>query len=147
MIYIYRSKPSYSARSLAEALGGRRIRQEVNLNRMVRPGDLVVCWGEEWSGPAGVHTLNGSAILNKFTDAERLHASGVPTVEVARTIPTPAPVVDPVIDLHQIAAVHAEEFLNAALARTDIYRNGVQELIGSLTRVHTALGQVVAATP
>ena len=68
MIYVFRSKASTGARVLAEALDGKRIRQVENLNRLVRPGDTVVCWGEAWARP-GVTVLNGGPFRSKLQDA------------------------------------------------------------------------------
>lgn len=84
MNYVYRSVPSNSARDLAAALEGRRLR---DTNRL-RNGDIVVCWGSRIANlPAGVRALNNVAVGNKLDDVERLRQAGVPTIEVSRTRP------------------------------------------------------------
>lgn len=86
MIIIYRSRPSNSARELVEALPN--CRRALNFDRRpTRNGDHVVCWGESLEPINGVEVLNGTPILNKFTDATKLKAAGVLTVEVSRTRP------------------------------------------------------------
>src|SRR6266853_401592 len=86
MIVIYRTRPSNSARELVETLPN--CRRALNLNRRpARSGDHLVCWGESLDPINGVEILNGTPILNKFTDATKLKAEGVPTVEVSRTRP------------------------------------------------------------
>ena len=84
MIYVFRRSPSESAKALAAALGGRRVR---TLSRLVRlldrePGK-VVCWGEHFPGG-----LNGDAPLrSKFTDAVLLKDAKVPTIEAVLPYP------------------------------------------------------------
>ena len=100
MIYVYRSKPSDSAKLLAEGLEGDRLRVFDNgvfrrgVDRLgVRPRrhDVIVCWGEELPAIEGPRILNGAPILNKMDAALKLKAEGVETVEVS-AIPVPPPV-------------------------------------------------------
>lgn len=102
MVYVYRERPSDSARDLSEAM-------EINCRRLndlnrahfgqgVRAGDRVICWGQSMTPREGVQVLNGTPILNKFEDAVRLKAAGVATIEVARTQP---PAINP-IDHYEI---------------------------------------------
>lgn len=87
MLYVYRSVPSLSARDLATAIEGRRMRQAQNL----RNGDIVICWGSRLAQvPQGVRTLNNVAIGNKLQDVERLRTAGVPTITISQTRPAPA---------------------------------------------------------
>lgn len=86
-IYVYRTRPSTGARQLAEALDGKRIRQKENMERLARPGDTVVCWGEAFTKP-GVTVLNGGAFRSKLSDIEVLTAAGVRTVQALRNRPT-----------------------------------------------------------
>ena len=96
MIYVYRSKPSDSAKLLAEGLEGDRLRVFENgvfrrgVDRLgVRPRrhDVIVCWGEELPAIEGPRILNGAPILNKMDAALKLKAEGVETVEVAAVRP------------------------------------------------------------
>ena len=105
MIYVYRSKPSDSAKLLAEGLEGDRLRVFDNgvfrrgVDRLgVRPRrhDVIVCWGEELPAIEGPRILNGAPILNKMDAALKLKAEGVATVEVSAQRPAVAtPVVQP----------------------------------------------------
>lgn len=101
MIYVYRSKPSTGARDLATALDGRRIRQRDNIDRITRPGDTVVCWGEAWSKP-GVTVLNGGPFRTKLQDIEVLTAAGIRTVQASRNRPTTGGTVPPDLFLSRI---------------------------------------------
>ena len=103
MIYVYRSKPSDSAKLLAEGLEGDRLRVFDNgvfrrgVDRLgVRPRrhDVIVCWGEELPAIEGPRILNGAPILNKMDAALKLKAEGVETVEVATIQPAPVRVRD-----------------------------------------------------
>ena len=85
MIYIYRRGASISARLLAQAVEGKRVRTVARLQKFLskQPG-LVVCWGGHLDG-----ALNGNApIRNKFTDAVLLNEAKVPTI-VCTTKPYP----------------------------------------------------------
>lgn len=104
MITIYRSRPSDGANALAEAVGGRRIRQQINLRG--RAEDLIVCWGEALesvSNPlSGTRVqsqptiLNGGPIRTKLEDALRLAEADVPTIVVSEQRPQSGPRLDEV---------------------------------------------------
>jgi len=90
MIYVFRQASSKGARELSESIAwGRRARNEDLLRRRVKAGDLVIAWGDHVNLPDGVLALNNVPLSNKFTDAEKLKAAGVPTVEVSRVMPQP----------------------------------------------------------
>jgi hypothetical protein len=137
MIYIYRTKPSNSARALCEALGATR-RRAHNINRRSPvAGDFVVCWGESYSG--SVPTLNGAPLQDKFQDALKLREAGVPTVEVVRERPTPqspTPVVDP-LNAHWGDAIEtARDFIQTPVARSIVVQDGIERFISVLQRLH-----------
>lgn len=145
MIYVYRRHRSTGARELAEALGGRRVREVPNLV----PGDTLICWGETVNPrtPPGVRVVNGAAITSKFMDARRLLQAGVPTVEVAQTRPTappptplPAPGPDPARGIWTEAQDAAEAFADTEFARTPVSVRAAADLVGLFTRLQTALG-------
>src|SRR3989442_4059964 len=116
MLYVYRKQASNGAHDLADALGGRRYRGlRIPITQRLRPGDAVICWGQELPPVEGVRILNGGVMRNKYTDAVTLKAAGVPTVEVSLTRPAPAapvPVVDPALAAYNEAQRLAEEFTN-----------------------------------
>ena len=84
MIYIYRRKPSRSARELASTLGGRRIRRIKPTGRWRT--SRIVGWGEAVSG-LQCPILNGTTLKNKLTDVILLKRHDVPTIEVSITKP------------------------------------------------------------
>lgn len=88
MFYVYRGRPSTSARDLADALGGRRLRSN-NLG-VLRRGDVVVCWGSHLALPEGVRSINNKPVGNKLNDVALLQQAGVPTITISRTRPTVA---------------------------------------------------------
>ena len=86
-IYVMRRTASEGARALAAAIAGRKVSEVPRL----RPGDVLVCWGERVAPVQGVRILNGGPLSNKFEDAVKLRQENVPTIEVVRDTP---PVVD-----------------------------------------------------
>lgn len=156
--FVYRKPGSNGAAELADALGGVRLRaydngrffrssRNRNLAATIRPGDVVVNWG---SGlvqlPAGVKGLNNSAINSKFTDAEKLAAAGVPTVEVSRQRPVraaAAPAVDPALAIHAELAEGLEDLQEAPVARTPVYIDGLRQLETRIQRLRDALQRAI----
>lgn len=157
-IYVYRRASSTGARSLANALGATRIKRLELLNRRLRQGDTVVCWGESFTGPAGVRVLNGTAIQNKLTDAIRLREAGVLTIEVSRTRPQavvvppppqPAPV-DPAIAAWVRASELATELVDLGIPRdyrARPVRDGVSELLRELNALNAIIINPAPAAP
>ena len=82
-IFVYRRTASESARDLATALAGRKVK---SLPRL-RAGDHLVCWGERVAPITGVRILNGGPLSNKFEDAVKLRQERVPTIHVVRDTP------------------------------------------------------------
>ena len=82
MIYVYRRARSDSARHLAEALEGRRIRR---LAKKLPADSWYVCWGEAWPFGDMRYVLNGAAVRSKLTDVKLLEKLKVPTIEVSLT--------------------------------------------------------------
>ena len=144
MIFVFRPAASMSARLLAEAVDGVRIKRPENLIRRARGNDKVVMWGAHLDGVQGL-VLNNRPLQNKFEDALRLREAGVPTIEVSRTRPAPpAPIVqptpiDPLIALWDTAQDAAEAFANLPMTRNLVAQGGVEDLIGALGRVQTAM--------
>lgn len=142
-IFVYRTAASSSARELATALNGRRVRETNNLRRLLRTGDFVVCWGERLAPIHGVHILNGGPLANKMEDAIKLRQERVPTVEVSRNpgfTTRPPAEHDQVRPLWTEAMEAAEAFTEVQYDRTSqILRDGVGQLHGLLGRLHTAL--------
>ena len=137
MIYVFRNAPSQSARLLAEAVDGIRLKRPENLLRRVRQNDKVVMWGSYLPDVAGI-VLNNVPLSNKFEDAIRLKDAGVRTVEVTRTRPvavqTEAPI-DPLIDIWTDAQDAAEAFVNLAPTRNEVAHTGINELRTKLLNV------------
>lgn len=144
MVYIYRRASSTSARALAQAVEGRRWKRRIVPT--LHAGDVVVCWGEAApTVPTGVLVVNGTALTNKFTDAQRLRTAGVPTIEVSQTRPVavPAtPVIDPAIAAWTTAIDLAEDFVEIeTFARTAPMTTGIQQLINALMSLNGILGR------
>lgn len=142
MIFVYRNAPSQSARELANAVDGIRIRREENLRRRVRANDKVVMWGAHLPNLRGL-ILNNTPLTNKFEDAVRLKEAGIRTVEVSRTRPAapvalPAPT-DPLQAIWEDAQDAAEAFTNLAPTRHITAVEGVQELVRKLNAVTMAV--------
>ena len=80
MIYIYRPADSDGARSLADAVHGRRWKHaRPNLRR----GDVVVAWGARLAPIDGVRILNGAPTSTKYEQALKLKEENVPTITVS----------------------------------------------------------------
>ena len=151
-VYVYRRAGSDGARTLATAGGWRRWR-DVRTPLSVRAvaGDWVIAWGEAFA-KAGVNVLNGGPIMSKFTQAERLAAAGVATVQVRRDRPAPiqrpaGP--DPAVPLWTSAVDLAEDFINeevdSPIARTAPRLRGIDEFITALTTLRRELGNAIPA--
>jgi hypothetical protein len=117
MIHIFRRRSSSGARELAGALGGRRLRDERAVRR-VSAGDLVVCWGDYVQHPqAGVTYLNNVSPSSKLTDAVRLKAAGVNTIEVSQTRPVQEVGPDPIFAAYLHATNIADEFASTNMGQ------------------------------
>lgn len=146
MLYLYRRAASEGLRELARLCDGLRYRAiNVPLERKVRPGDRVVCWGEAFSAPA-VTVLNGAPIRSKFTDAQTLAHAGVPTVQVRQTPPPPVPVgPDPALMVFEAAREQAADLVginfveNGVVPRTGPLVAGVTQLTATLQAFLRAL--------
>lgn len=141
MIYVYRPASSTSARLLAEALDGIRLKQEVNLRRRARVTDKIIMWGAHVPNIQGM-VLNNVPLNNKYEDAIRLRDAGVRTVSVSRT--RPAPVVqptpiDPLLALWGVAQDQAEAFSQLEPNRLPTTLQGINELGLALSRVQAAI--------
>ena len=156
--YIYRRAASTGATQLAEAGGFNRYRAiNLPMERKVRNGDAVVCWGETFQGPVdGVRVLNGARIQDKLADALALKARGVPTIVVETAKPQPAPPIpagpDPAFAAWEKASEIAESFVNMDAAnpvsRGPVMRAAVADLYKSVYTLHEALGRPApVATP
>ena len=146
--YVYRRQVSDSARELAMALGATRYRGTTYpIERKVRPGDVVIAWGESLPALNQVRTLNGGPIRSKYDDAVALRLANVNTIEVARQRPAPipiAPATDPAVALFREALETSEEFGNLAEIQTaqlrlPPFRAGLTALMASLTSLNQAL--------
>lgn len=137
MIYVFRPANSMSARNLAEAVDGIRLKREENLLRRVRGNDKVVMWGAHVPAVRGM-VLNNVPLLSKYEDAVRLKEAGIRTVEVARTRPMAVPVappVDPLLAVWAAAQDQAEAFANLEATRNPVARQGIADLSAALQRV------------
>ena len=147
--YIYRREASTGARDLAEALGATRYRgRNYPLERKVRPGDVVIAWGERVPAIQDVHILNGAPILGKFEDVVKLKAAGVRTIDVSRTqpmAPPPGPPpVDPAIALFESLQEQMEDFGNLFEApretlRTRPFQDGLAGILTQITNLSATL--------
>lgn len=162
MIYVFRENPSQGARLLAEALNGRKVRALTRIADL-RITDRIIAWGESLGATQfrGTLVLNGNApIRNKFTDAELLREAGVRTIEVSEDRPRPAAQAvptDPAIALLRRAVELADDFVDAGeellgattivIPRTQVYRDGVQELVQAITNFNAAVRQAAPVAP
>lgn len=150
MIYVFRSAGSQSARALAEAVDGVRIKRPENLLRRAKDRDKVVMWGAYLPNVRGL-VLNNVPLANKFEDAVRLRQAGVRTVEVSRTRPAPpapvAPPTDPLIAVWDRAQDAAESFVNLEPTRTQVAVQGIRDLVTALTDVVRAAGIAAPVAP
>lgn len=144
MIYVFRTQPSNSARDLAEALGGRRLRSGPQRRQPLRT-DHVVCWGESYQGDA--LKLNHTPIRNKLEDALKLAEAGIPTVTATRVRPQAQAVVAPVDPaIEQFAGVRAlaEDFLAVReFARNAPFNAGLMQFEQSISALRNTLAQPV----
>lgn len=147
-IFVYRRAASTGATDLANALGGNRYRAiNLPMERKVRRGDIVVCWGESLAPIDGVRILNGAPIQNKYEDAKKLAAAGVPTITVALTKPAPQPAVpagpDPAFAAWERASDIAESFVNAdssnPVSRGPVMVAAVNDLYNAVHALRIAL--------
>lgn len=155
--YVYRRAASTGAAELAEALGGRRYRAiNLPMERKVRPGDVVVCWGESFAPMTGIKVLNGAPIQNKYEDAVKLKAAGVPTIEVSMTRPLPVAAVpagpDPAFAAWEKASEMAESFVNLdstnPVSRGPVMKAAVRDLVTAMADLERAIGiPAPVATP
>lgn len=128
MIYVFRPQNSQSARALAEAVDGVRVKKEVNLRRRVKPNDKVVMWGAFLDDVPG-KVLNNVPLQSKYEDAVRLAEADIRTVSVSRTFPTPAPApVDPLIAIWEQVQQMAEDFTAMAPTRGPVAEQGIRQL-------------------
>ena len=157
-LYVYRRATSDGARQLAEALGGRRWRDNhTPLTQKVKSGDVVIPWGESFDAP-GIITINAKAPLrSKFTDAEILKQKGVSTIEVSKTLPQATKAVpagpDPAVNAWEDLADLVEEFLNDdiddPISRSKVRIKAIDDLGDAVTRVKLELAKPAptAVTP
>lgn len=149
-LYIFRSKPSTGATDLAEAVDGVRFRgRTISIDKKVKRGDTVVCWGEAFTNvPAGVRVLNGVPVKNKYDDALTLRGAGVSTIEVSRTRPAPQtqapPPPDPAADLYAGALKIANDFSDIGENpnidfRGQLFKTAVSEVLNRFTQLNNAL--------
>lgn len=149
MLYVYRRAASDSANILAEAVDGRRWRaRDLPMERKVRPGDAVVCWGEALTVTIpNVKILNGAPIRSKYDDAMKLRAAQIPTVEVSRVRPpTPTPVPagpDRAAEIYTELQEQVEAFRNIIPEnirnRNAVLQQGVTQFIAGLDTFRAAL--------
>lgn len=152
MIYVFRPAGSQSARALADAVDGIRIRREENLRKRARPIDKIVMWGAYVPNITGL-VLNNVPLGNKYSDATRLRDAGVRTVEVSQSRPMTTPTVagiaplDPLVALWDDAQDAAEAFTNLPTTRQVVALEGITELIGKLRTVSTAMQRPQPVAP
>jgi len=135
---------STGAVQLAATLNGRRYRGlEYPIERKVRPGDIVVCWGEQLQPINGVQILNGAPFKNKLQDAITLRDAGVPTIEFNMTRPViqAAPAIDPAIELWNSAQEIAANFIALPMARTPVVFDGLSDFSQKLMQLHATLAR------
>lgn len=150
-VYVYRRSSSTGARSLADAIEGQRFRgRDIPIERKVRPGDVVICWGESCPDIRGVRVLNGAPLQNKYEDAIRLLDRHVATVQVQRQRPRPVQqpaVVDPALAAFVAARELAEDFVEIEFTggRPGPFVTGVNALMHSINNLTALLGRPVPA--
>lgn len=154
MLYVYRQKPSDSARDLADALqiNARRISDlsKAHFNNGVRNGDFVVCWGDSYAGGNGIKVLNGSPIKSKYDDAIKLKEGGVLTIEVSKNRPqnrVQAAAVDPLVQLKEDAEDRFEAFITARWDRGPVFLRGLDELNQFIGNVRQVAGRAIPVAP
>lgn len=155
--FVYRRQASTGATDLAQALGATRYRAiNLPMERKVRPGDTVICWGESLVPIDGVRILNGGQIRDKYQDARRLSEAGVPTIKVSQTKPEPEPPTpagpDPAFAAWERASEIAESFVNAdssnPVSRGPVMVAAVNELHAAVARLMDEIRKPIpVATP
>ena len=156
-LYIFRSKPSTGATDLAEAVDGVRFRgRTISIDKKVKKGDTVVCWGEAFTNPpTGVRVLNGVPVKNKYDDALTLRGAGVSTIEVSRTrpadpIPLPPPP-DPAQLAYQEAKKIADDFADLDVRNVDIrgqlFRDSVEQIVNRFVQLREAVKYAAPTAP
>jgi hypothetical protein len=98
VIYIYRPAVSEGGRALEDALNDIGVPARFSQGKLIRERfradrDKIVCWGAKWSGAGADTAVNNVDVVNKFTEATRLQAGGVRTVQVSRVRPASRPAV------------------------------------------------------
>jgi hypothetical protein len=98
VIYIYRPAVSEGGRALEDALNDIGVPARFSQGKLIRERfraerDKIVCWGAKWSGAGADTAVNNVDVVNKFTEATRLQAGGVRTVQVSRVRPADRPAV------------------------------------------------------
>jgi hypothetical protein len=142
-VYVYRKASSTGARELSVALGGKRFRGRIRpITEVVRAGDVVICWGEALPEIPGVKILNGGPIQNKFKDAIKLKAAGIPTIEAAQSKPAPAPAYDEtaIRGAWEDAVESAEDFVEIPFNRSNpVFIQGIRDFHATITRLQQQL--------
>lgn len=149
MLYIFRDQPSMSAKLLAEAVDGIRLRRPENLLRRARATDKVVMWGTCVPAIRGL-VLNNIPLQNKYEDAMKLKAAGIRTIEVGKTRPAPVATVappDPLLPIWDDAQDAAEAFTQLVLTRNPVAQTGVKELIDKLGKVKAGMLTAAPVAP
>lgn len=149
MIYVFRDQPSISAKLLAEAIDGIRLRRPENLTRRAKERDKVVMWGACVPNTKGLQ-LNNIPLQNKYEDAIRLKTARIKTIEVAKTKPAPLPLTappDPLVPIWDDAQDAAEAFSQLALTRHVVAQTGVKELLDKLAKVKAGMLVPAPAAP
>ncbi len=138
MIYIYRRGPSDSARVLAEALEGRRVR---NFDRRSpRTTDRVVCWGEHLRlREVNCPSLNGPAFRTKMEDAVKLREDGIPTIECVLSAPLEVDNITPHQRRLEQVGRDMQAYLNATPMNTDRALALIPDFQAAALAVQTAL--------
>lgn len=152
MLYIYRRDISEGATALANALNGVRYRAlRMPIERKVRQGDTVVCWGEAMPDVPGVRILNKTPLRNKFDDAVTLAAAGVATVQAVRQVPPAQPAGDPAVPLWDRAQELANDFVDMGrgdtVPRTAPMRRGVSDMAQALEQLLQHMDRPIPTAP
>lgn len=95
MVYIYCKRGSESARALADAIQGKRLRTFDGMTFFrggkkvkLAEGDCIVAWGEPVPDLQGIRVLNGAILPNKYKVAVKLSEAGIPTIQVRLSRPS-----------------------------------------------------------
>lgn len=94
MVYVYCKRGSDSARALADAIGGKRLRMFDGRNFLrngkkikLSNGDCIIAWGDPVPEIDGVRVLNGGSVPNKYKVALKFMEKDIPTVDVRSAVP------------------------------------------------------------